>query len=323
MNLTDLRDVLDERSASYEVEARSHLTLTGVQRRLAIRRRRRITAAAAAVVVVLAAGAGTLAVTRASGRTPAVAPTVATVLGFPEYAQGARVIAASSPLVPGATMVSLPFTPRTTGLVVFARCDDNTKQYDIAINGSGRMMSGTGCGSAFTFDPVETSAGVQAGRPSVLTVTFPQGPVAGFAVAVGEKVPVDQYVFPPRPSALPPVENADDMRTTDDQGNLYGAATLVRSDPADPNHPVSVPVTWGTGVHLALRAQTPGAMRVSVNGLVVAQGEWWDYDQGLIDAGYDKDWHQRTLPSRGERATLTVTPERMTGDWAVVLQQVR
>jgi hypothetical protein len=323
VNLTDLRDVLDERSATYDVEARSHLTLAGVHRRLAIRRRRRIAATAAAVVLVLAAGAGTLAVTRSSGRTPAATPATPTVGGFPEYAQGARVIAASTPIEPGATAVRLRFTPRTTGLVLFTRCDDNTKQYDIALNGGGRIVSGTGCGSAFTLDPVDESAGVEAGRPSVLTVTFPKGPVAGFAVAVGERVPVGEYVFPPRPATLPPVEDAGDMRTTDDQGADYGTAVLVRSDPADPNRPVSVTFTWGAGVHLALRAQTPGALRVAVDGLTVAQGQWWDYDQTLVDAGYAADWHQVGLPARGAPATITVTPERMTGDWAVVLQQVR
>ncbi|MGX6607840.1 hypothetical protein ACWKSP_37800 [Micromonosporaceae bacterium Da 78-11] len=327
MNLTDLHDVLDERSATDHTEARSHLTLTGVHRRLAIRRRRRITATAAAFVAVLAVGAGTLAVHRSTGRTPeptsSPSPTVPTVGGFPEYAEGARVIAASTPLEAGAKSVRLEFTPRTTALVIFARCDDSALPYDIALNGSRPIMSGEGCGTALTPDPTDKSTGVEPGRPSVLTATFPKGVVAGFVMAVGEKIPVDQYVFPPRPATLAPVEDTGDMRVTDDQGADYGTTKVVRSDPADPNRPVEVAFTWGVGVHLRLRAQTPGAIRVSINGVQVVQGQWWDYGQTLIDGGDDSDWPKGGLLARGASATITVTPERMTGEWAVVLQQAR
>lgn len=318
MNLTDLRDVLDERSATYDVEARSHLTLTGVQRRLVIRRRRRIAATAAAVVVVLAAGAGTLAVTRSSGRTPAVAPTVAMVHGFPAYAQGARVIAASEP---DGMSAPLTFVPDSTNLVVFVHCDDDTKEYRILLNNH-EAMGGKGCGSSFGINDTEPELGVRVGQPSTVTVRFPEGRISGFAVAVGAAVPVNEYVFPARPTPLKPLDVRDDLEALPDEGATTVA--MVRADPINPARSMAEAFHWTGGrLHLLLRAQTPGKLRVALNGVTVREGDWWDYDQGLVDGGRNEDWSVK-LPKPTVNAPVsilvTVTPERMTGDWAVALQ---
>jgi hypothetical protein len=332
VNLTDLRDVLDERSTTDHAEARAHVILDGVHGRLAIRRRRRqVIATSAAVVAVLAVGAGALAVTRSAGRTPtpAASAAVPTINGFPEYAQGARVIAASPPLARAATSVRLAFVPSTTGLVFFVRCDGSDKGYEVSLNGR-LMMSGSGCGTSGTPDPAAVrSYGVQVGKPSTVTVTFPSDPPANFAVAVGEKVDVTRYVFPARPSALQPLDlETGNMKIGDDRGIEYRTTKLVHADPAYPNRPVDLTFPWGTGVHLMLLSQTPGALTVSINGAAIAHGEWWDYGQTLTDGGTDRDWSPTPpdrngwpRPQRGAGTTLTVKPERMTGDWAVAIQE--
>jgi hypothetical protein len=318
VNLTDLRDILDERSAGYDVEARSHLMLTGVHQRLAIRRRRRIAATAAAVVLVLAGGIGTLAVNRPARPVPAPAATAAVVGGFPAYAQGARVIAASAPLAAGATSVRLTFTPATTDLVFFDRCPDGGAAYSIAVNGR-TMMSGNGCGGSFAIDLSDPAGGLLVGRPNTVVATFKGAPVRGFAVAVGEKVPIDQYVFPARPATLAPLA-VDDLNFND-PGLGGKTLALLRGDPADPNRPAWATVTWGRHLHLVSRSQTPGRLTITIGELTLSQAQWWDYEQVTVDGGREDTWTQGTLPKPGARVTITVTPERMTGDWAVSLQE--
>ena len=330
MNLTDLRDVLDERSATYEVEARSHLTLTGVQRRLKIRRRRRIAATAAAVVVVLAGAAGTLAVTHSSRRTPTAAPTVAMVGGFPEYAAGARVIAASALPVP---RDGLLFTPTTTDLVFFERCDppESAPKLDakgepvlgpmhyLWLNGH-QLFGGTGCGGSWATNLTDPASGLLVGRANSLTVTFAAKPDISIAVAVGERVPVDQYVFPARPAELAPLDTEElDYRDPENKG---WKPAVLRADPADPNQPVQTTVVWRNDLHLMQRSQTPGAVTVTVGGVTIGRSQWWDYGQTLNDGGYSADWKGK-LPKPGQLVTVTVTPERMTGEWMVALQQTR
>jgi hypothetical protein len=94
----------------------------------------------------------------------------------------------------------------------------------------------------------------------------------------------------------------------------------VRPDPADPNRRVQLTTKWGASARLRLRAQTPGAMTVTVNGVEVARGQWWDYGQMLVDSGPDLDWPPGRKPAPGATVTVTVTPQRMTGDWAAALQ---
>ena len=69
-----------------------------------------------------------------------------------------------------------------------------------------------------------------------------------------------------------------------------------------------------------MRAQTPGVLRVLLDGAEVGRGYWWDYRQ-------DVTWSSANLHLPilnrlevwGDRFDLTVIPERMTGAWAVAL----
>jgi hypothetical protein len=323
VNLTDLREVLDERSATDHVQARSHMLLSGVHQRIAIRRRnRQIAASAVVVVAVVGLGAAVQVANRptdSSGR-PAAQGRVPTINGFPEYSDGYRVIAASTPVAPTATSIRLPFTPTTIDIALQFRCDDPDRDFDIKLNGLAMFAN---CGATWVSD-TETSSifGIHAGQPNNVTITFSHGVPANFAVAVGEKVDRDEYALPDRPAILPPLAaESGNMEISLDQGVTYRTTHLVRADSANPNQPVGLSFGWGKGVHLVLISQTPGALDVSVNGARVAQGEWWDYHQKVVDGGSDKSWALTARPERGANATITVIPQRMSGDWAVAIQE--
>jgi hypothetical protein len=324
VNVTDLRDMLDERSSTDHGEGRSHLTLSGVRRRLVLRRRRRrIAVASAAALVLVAVGAGSAVTSRSTQQPNRPVAGPATINGFPEYAQGSRLIA-SAVLAPAAKTLELPFVPGSTNLVFFVRCADpvSTEEFAVTINGH-QTMSGSGCGGSFipAAESLATELGVRVGARSVLRASFAKRAPAGFAVGVGQRVPVDQYVFPARPAALTPLDTGGNLSVSYDGATRYDTAFLLRPDPADPNRPVSRTFTWGKGGHLALRSQTPGALKVTMNGIVVADGEWWDYDQGLVDGSSSAFWPSPKQRVKGVTVTVTVTPQRMTGDWAVAFQQ--
>src|SRR5690606_24327304 len=97
-----------------------HLRLAGVRRKVVARRRRRL---AVGALTVAAVTAGSLAVgTVLTGTGHPVSPAAGSLEGFPEYAEGARVVAAAAAPLSERT-VSVTFTPSTTELVGFARCD--------------------------------------------------------------------------------------------------------------------------------------------------------------------------------------------------------
>lgn len=329
MNLTDLCEVLDERSSTDHVEVGPHEMLTGVRRRLAIRRRyRQVTAVTAAIVAALSVGAVTHIMTRSTELTgdPAATPSVAMINGFPQYADGARLIVTSPPVASTATSLRLSFTPTTTGVVFFVRCSDSDKKYEMSLDG--RPIISGGCSGSYTPDPVTMRQRI--GKLNIVTVTFPDGPPANFGVAVGEKIDPAQYVYPARPAKLQPLDLGPGNMQSGFSGNAeYQTTKVVRADPADPNRPMKLTFAWGKGVHLMLRSQTPGALTVSINGAAIAHGEWWDYNQKMVDQGSDQDWSSTqeedrngwVRPRQGSSTTITVKPERMTGDWAVAIQE--
>lgn len=315
MNLTDLRDVLDERSTTDHAEARAHLMLTGVHERLRVRaRRRRVASVAAAATAVLAVAAGTLAVTRPHNDPPApVDGSARTVKGFAEYADGARVVAAESARPP-ADHVSVSFVPTTLKLAFLSRCaDGEDESYRLLLNGR-QMSVGDGCGQIIRSTPEALSKeyGLTVGKRASVTLTKTGTPIGELAVAVGVDVDPSRYPYPPRPAALTPLELPSVDR--DDPHRL-----LVRSIPGRPELTITAAVRWPWTGELNLWSNTPGALTVKLNGVQVFHGQWWDYSAGQW-GGPSAEQVQRLLrPTRGQPVQVTVTPERTTGDWAVVV----
>lgn len=326
MNLTDLRDVLDERSAPDSGDVLAHLMLSGVQQRLEIRRRRRrVAAVAAAVVAVAAVGLVTSAVPRFNTGTPTAASPdavpVRLIEGFPEYAGGARVVAASTAQAP-ARSTSVTFTPTTLDLVLFTRCTERGK-HAIVVGGVRLFETEGGCGIYGTGPgSLGKEHGATIGRPLTITLTFTAAPTAGFGFAVGERVDASAYRFPPRPAVLKP------LRTQEVAGpTLTGQGGVVRADPADFNRPMSVTFPWNGLRSTSMVAQTPGELSLRLNGKELSRGEWWDYQQGEI-ADRGVDGKELTLDrgfglKTGQRVTLEVTPRRMTGDWSVEFESMQ
>jgi hypothetical protein len=167
----------------------------------------------------------------------------------------------------------------------------------------------------------------EAGAPIEVSLTFSQGlgngsigppPDSGAAsLALYEWVGPDEYPYPDPPAALVPLKP---LNLTSDQ-----SVAMVRSDPKDPAAERPVTFFWPVlppteSLSVEMRAQTPGVLRVLLDGAEVSQGYWWDYRQDVTwsSANLHRPILNR-LAVRGDRIDLTVIPERMTGAWAVAL----
>ncbi len=296
MNLIDLQDVLNERATAGGAEDRAANLLAGVHHRYAVRRRRRAVAGVAAGVVALAMAGGVVAATDPFTRV--APPPAGPVHEFPDHVDGFRVVGEAWNAEPGATSVTLTFTPTAATAVFFAQCPTpNRGVHQLLLNGH-RIAVGDGdnCGGPAEFDDVSRlkDYGVEVGKPTTLELRATAGPLG---IAVGENVRPEDYPYPPRPARLPQL---DETATT-------GGPT-VHSDPADPNRPITTTVTVGKDVNLHLSAQTPGAVTVAIVGEPDRTVDWWDYSgsgTGLIYSFRP-----------GQKITVTFTPQRMTGAWA-------
>ncbi|MFC0003977.1 hypothetical protein [Micromonospora siamensis] len=325
MNETDLRTVLAERSAGKTSDPAVD-RLAGVHRRVLRRRRlRRGTAVAGAALALLALGG--VATARTDPSPAPAGPPAGTVDGFPEYAEGARVVATARGALPERS-TRLTVTPTTLDLVIFTSCPEPASlpvELEIQVDGH-PFFSGTCGGSWSTTVDGWRDVGARVGRPAVLTVRagaaddgaggrLPVPPRGEFGVAVGERVPVGDYPFPPRPAPLPPLERP----VGDDGEPLPPDALVLRSDPADPTASRRATITWGPAVRAWMSAQTPGRLRVRVAGVEVADASWWDYRAGQQASTKSATWAGehglRLLP--GQRVAVEVIPERFTGDWLV------
>jgi hypothetical protein len=254
------------------------------------------------------------------------------VEGFPEYRWGAKVIAAKVERLP-IKRVKLTFVPTTLDLAWFERCDyvdetapDASLEIEMKINNI--KVGGGGCGGSVR--PADWSAfGVRVGKPATITLTvtgasqFDQQkqhvvdvPVRGtgtIALALGERLSFKDYPLPARPATLKPLEQIGYGGA--DRGGTYA----IECYPADPGRPVSLVVTWPGGLQYEAVSQTPGFLHIAVNGKDVADTEWWDYEQGSSGGWLNRDTEGMPRLKKGQRVTITVRPEHVTGAWTVHL----
>jgi hypothetical protein len=324
MNLTDLQHVLRERSADPAGEVIHDLRLHGVRAKVAARRRRRQAAWGAGVVVVLAVAAAVV-IPRGGQVTPGPAdpPPVRMIEGFPEYANGARVIAARSADL-AAGRIELTLIPEAVDLVIFTRCSDVGRSgVTTAVTVNGRPTTSGGCSTGTSARPAMDEVGVAVGEPANVVMTVGGGsgsdPIGTFGLAIGERVPFVDYPLPPRPEELRRLDEALPAGCTE---ATCPGTLIIRSDPADPTRPVSRTVTWQTLRSIEMVAQTPGLLHVRVSGVTVVTGEWWDYGAGGYGTFGDEGGGWSSLgvdPTEGDRVTVEIVPEHITGAWQVVL----
>ncbi|MFE9204120.1 hypothetical protein [Micromonospora sp. NPDC007230] len=290
----------------------------------------------------VAAGSAT-----SSASTPAAPKPVAgrKVGPFTEYVRGYHVVAFGKAPV-SSKKVEFTWAVNATDVAFLTYCPglpkDTSLDLKLAINGSDAGYT-TGCNSELHNDPSPYGPRRGHGSPSgptappgasvgdTVTVTYtvsgaqrnghlPTIPTEGtMYVAVAEKVPFTQYPLPPRPAKLAPPK-PDGM--ADEPGTK-----VMRSDPADPNKPVTTRLTWHRGFDFTVVPQTPGMYQVSVNGMPVLGGEVYDYSGNgpNVSCQVKRTDKGSCLPQLesvkdGDTVTVTVTAQHATGPWLAELR---
>jgi hypothetical protein len=343
-----LRELLEERSRFPEGGGPAHARLAGIRAKV-VARRRRLQVATGAATVLLAAGMAGV----AGLPDRAAPPPVDRLAGFAEYAEGARVVTATTG-PRSDRIIALRFVPTTLDLVGFVRCDapGHPEPVGAELRANGVLVwslretaAGGGlCDRAARPEPVRSAdhpgfadAGLRVGEPVTLTLTVARArdmglddqqrvvvrpgaePLAGgtLGLAIGERVEFEDYRLPARPDQLAPLRVPE-----------HGPhSVLLRSDPEDPNRALETSIRWPADVdhQVQVGAQTPGYLTVLVDGVVAGRVELWEYGQdchaglvltwpGLREAGLAAD--------PGDRVTITVRPEHHTGDWYLRLNPI-
>lgn len=341
--MIDLKELLDDRSAT-PAGLVQHQRLQQVRGRITTRRRRRITAGGAfAAVLALVLTGYALTPAQRAAPDPATTPSAPTLAGFPEYAQGSRVVAAARSR-PG-EQVNVAWTPTTLDIALFTDCAtgqaDAVLAHEIKVNGH-LLTSGT-CGVSGLHwphgDRMWAEKGVEIGKPAVFTMTAlrvrrtvtttdgesrtEDGPVPAGAVlglAVGTRLPFTEYPLPARPDRLPAL---GDLRNGGEAADMPGEASQwMLSHPNLPLLSMSRNITWRGQYDLRLQAQTPGLLHVLIDGVEVYTGEWWTYEANEAGTWWSTDdsaaWAAIpgfTMPEDGDIVTVTVVPEHFTGTW--------
>ncbi len=334
MNLIDLPDLMRQRSDE-PTPTLTESRLEGVHHKVVIARRRRVAGSlvAVAAVVVAALGVG-LPLTHNVAKVPAAEQTID---GFPAYAEGGHVVGTANGDLHGGPL-TVKIVPERLDFIFTTRCstpdaDPNTSVY-INIKVDGQDLGGFTCSAAYaSFDPgVWPTLGLVVGKAATFTFTATRAnglsqtgngigvtvpvPAGSISVAVMQKVPFDQYPLPPRPEKLPSPDVLQD-------GELdTSTPEIINSDPTDPSKPISYTFTFpdcgqaspGMCLEAAVASQTPGFLVISINGTRFATGEFWDYSGGEYSFELDPTM-DKISPHVGERVTVTITPQYVTGAW--------
>ncbi|HZM82294.1 MAG TPA: SigE family RNA polymerase sigma factor [Candidatus Limnocylindrales bacterium] len=303
--------------------------VVAVRRRISqARHRRTAVAVVGAALLVLLFG---LLLVNPLRKPPPVTPSP-TPTAFPSYFQGHR-IAFTQRLGFDEVDTGFTFTPSTLELRVWLACTHPDPEVMvrvlIEINGqpyiSGLCTSKTNLDSHVSSDvnagTIE-KAGLRVGVPATVRIRVndpytaipsprPSGPYwtpggsipahGTVIVAIGEKVPFEQYPLPPRPRELVPLGR--------DRIEVLEGSTRIRSG-------APVVVTWSGDMRVVVRSQTPGEFVIKVNGKPLWSAAAWDYSQS--ESMYDFPARPELAPL-GSQATITVEARYTTGDWVVTI----
>lgn len=315
MNLTDLTDVL---RAHADLDGTAHeARMAGVRARVVATRRRMALTGVFCLVLALV---GAVYLTLPRPVEPAQPPR-----SLPEYQFGARLVAQAWADLP-ATSVTVEFTPTAADLVVFGHCTTEEPLVTL-ITINGRTVVGGNCGGASSRRVGDLADyGGAAGEPLVITMFVGLSRVAGefpgtaadlrppgdgvtgeFAVGVGVPVPFSEYSFPPRPETLAGIEDF-----------IEPGGVNIRADRNDPGAPRTLEMVWPGPSEVTAALDTPGRLVVSINGTVVHTATSWGYHGSVSVATVGAG---EVAP--GQVVTVTVVPERATGDWNVQFTGLR
>lgn len=315
MNTSDLRDLLAERAASAPDDRPADARVAGaLSKARTIRRRRQAAMGIGAIALVAAAVlASPLSRTPEPVPQPIIEPNED---GFLPYVHGRELIGSAS-IEPGESTTAVTVTPTAFPLVVVMECDGEP---EIEVSVGDEPFHGGTCGPTGWSSHNEqgwADYGVRRGEPATFRLILESASSAQGRVALGvyQDVPWDEYPFPPRPDVLPELSPGPDF-----------AAEHLTSDPRDPNRHQEFVLEYEAFL-LVMEAQTPGILRLRVNGVDSEPIYFWGY-------GY----HPELMPDiqpREERSglpvpvphetpvRLEVLPEGFTGAWQIYVIECR
>ncbi|WP_064741668.1 SigE family RNA polymerase sigma factor [Hamadaea tsunoensis] len=304
--------------------------VVAVRQRVEQRRRRRIAVAGACAVVMALLLAYALSTTSRHAPTPAQTPSPSpTSQAFGDYGDGlhfsstallsseSRQASLVWKIPPGDVHMHVRFSvPAHSGVVVVMTF--NGAATPLTLNGSGDTEAGMVLPAAYraTYGiPADGAISVvlrltgetddepldsRPRRPAV-------PPGTQVALAFTEPVAWASYPFPARPAVLRGLPAIAERFT----------GVVIESIPGDPGAPVSVTAEWpgvlDDSVGVCWSMQTPGTLHVTANGKPALTLTRWDYDS-------EKTVSYVTFampPSTGNRLTVVVTPEVVSGAWRV------
>ncbi|MEU7821773.1 SigE family RNA polymerase sigma factor [Catellatospora sp. NPDC049133] len=203
-------------------------------------------------------------------------------------------------------------------LIISVRVNGRTAGMGLDLcNGEGRM----GFDGFFTvLDPVALD--LVAGRPATVTLDLAFGqhgdeplPEGTVAVAVGEPA---TYAELPWPGATP---SSTPLDRTLHSGVDPATVAMLESVGAR-----TATLTWNGPLTVWANTQAPGRLRILVDGVLVSTLDFGAPFMTLaggtgisLDPAMRYDSGFRFTPRPGSQLTITVEPERMTGDWYVAI----
>ncbi|MEU7532344.1 hypothetical protein AB0A74_41875 [Saccharothrix sp. NPDC042600] len=301
MNETDLVELLRERA---DFPDHGHRTrVEGV--RAKVRRSRWRQAGAVAVAIVLVLGGVLVGLPRGQSPDPADHPRL------PAYLDGYTFPTSVSAALP-TKKANLYYTPKDETFRLHAYClIGDRSSVGIRITVNDKVWYDGACPRIGTMiaPPRDawTAFGIQFGRAVRIEATLPAPPADtgdwGFRVA--EEVPLADYPFPPRPERLAVLPEDE--------------PALARSNPEHPEGQFETRFRWAETGGLDLWLNSPGRVRVFVNGVEVLTATFWTYDLHTASTAPVAEWprlHGLDLKP-DEEVTLVVIPERTSGQWRV------
>ena len=88
------------------------------------------------------------------------------------------------------------------------------------------------------------------------------------------------------------------------------------SNRGNPRRAVSQTIKYRNGMEGQIASQTPGFLRVTVDGVAVTTFQCWDYAASSMTF-----WFQLPKVDDGASVTIRVEPEHVTGEWALIVME--
>ena len=296
MDVREFRDLLDDRTAGVaEHDLADRMPVLRVRRR-AVRARRGI--AAGTLTSLVAASALVIAQPWGGGQVPVAGEGEAS-LSFAEYQSGGRLTV--SEIIDDLTApIEIVVEDYGSRLIWETACSSGSDpiavEIELMLEGKFFYSESGPCATASgnaAFIPIDAASLAEFGRrpgdPLHFTVRVQSAgqpddspprstfTMAGsFGIAFYEFLGHGAYPYPPRPEHLKPIAS---LRPSDgaDVGTLL-------SEPNPTSDPGSIQLVLGERWEVAMVSQTPGRLRLLIDGVEVHSADWWDYDQGIAAA---------------------------------------